>query len=391
VPDDYRRRQTLKNAERYITPELKTFEDKALSAQERALARERSLYDALLQALLPFIADCQRVATALAELDLLAAFAERARALDWVAPSFSANAGIEIEQGRHPVVEAQVEQFIANDCTLSPERKLLLITGPNMGGKSTFMRQTALIALMAYVGSYVPARRASFGPIDRIFTRIGAADDLAGGRSTFMVEMTEAAAILNDATPQSLVLMDEIGRGTSTFDGLALAWAIARHLLAHNGCHTLFATHYFELTQLPAEFPQAANVHLSAVEHGHGIVFLHAVNEGPANQSYGLQVAQLAGVPAAVIRAARKHLAHLEQQSAGQPAPQLDLFSAPLMLQDADDDHEDAAPPAPALSAAEQALLTRLRAIDPNELRPRDALDLLYELHGLAAAPDADH
>jgi DNA mismatch repair protein MutS len=389
VPDDYRRRQTLKNAERYITPELKTFEDKALSAQERALAREKSLYDALLQALLPFIADCQRVAGALAELDLLATFAERARALDWVAPSFSATSGIDIEQGRHPVVEAQVEQFIANDCTLHPERKLLLITGPNMGGKSTFMRQTALIALMAYVGSYVPARRASFGPIDRIFTRIGAADDLAGGRSTFMVEMTEAAAILNDATPQSLVLMDEIGRGTSTFDGLALAWAIARHLLAHNGCHTLFATHYFELTQLPAEFPQAANVHLSAVEHGHGIVFLHAVDEGPANQSYGLQVAQLAGVPAAVIRAARKHLAHLEQQSAAQPAPQLDLFATPApMLQDANDDEDDA----PVQSnAATHAVVERLRAIDPNELRPRDALDLLYELHELAAAPDAQH
>ena len=385
VPDDYRRRQTLKNAERYITPELKTFEDKALSAQERALARERSLYDALLQALLPFIADCQRVASALAELDLLATFAERARALDWVAPTFSEAGGIEIEQGRHPVVEAQVEQFIANDCTLSPERKLLLITGPNMGGKSTFMRQTALIALMAYVGSYVPARRAMFGPIDRIFTRIGAADDLAGGRSTFMVEMTEAAAILNDATPQSLVLMDEIGRGTSTFDGLALAWAIARHLLAHNGCHTLFATHYFELTQLPGEFPQAANVHLSAVEHGHGIVFLHAVNEGPANQSYGLQVAQLAGVPTAVIRAARKHLAHLEQQSAGQPAPQLDLFAAAPMLEDRDDD-----PPAPAVDPVTQVLVERLRAIDPNELRPRDALDLLYELRELAAPPDAD-
>ncbi|MGH8781178.1 DNA mismatch repair protein MutS [Paraburkholderia sp.] len=386
VPDDYRRRQTLKNAERYITPELKTFEDKALSAQERALARERSLYDALLQSLLPFIADCQRVASALAELDLLTAFAERARALDWVAPMFREAAGIEIEQGRHPVVEAQVEQFIANDCTLNPERKLLLITGPNMGGKSTFMRQTALIALMAYVGSYVPARRGEFGPIDRIFTRIGAADDLAGGRSTFMVEMTEAAAILNDATPQSLVLMDEIGRGTSTFDGLALAWAIARHLLAHNGCHTLFATHYFELTQLPIEFPQAANVHLSAVEHGHGIVFLHAVNEGPANQSYGLQVAQLAGVPSAVIRAARKHLAHLEQQSAGQPAPQLDLFAAAPMLEDRDDDT-----PAVAENPATQALLDRLRAIDPNELRPRDALDLLYELHDLAAPPDADH
>ncbi|GAB7523737.1 DNA mismatch repair protein MutS [Paraburkholderia sp. 2C] len=407
VPDDYRRRQTLKNAERYITPELKTFEDKALSAQERALAREKSLYDALLQALLPFIADCQRVAGALAELDLLVAFAERARALDWVAPSFTPAGGIEIEQGRHPVVEAQVEQFIANDCLLSPERKLLLITGPNMGGKSTFMRQTALIALMAYVGSYVPARRASFGPIDRIFTRIGAADDLAGGRSTFMVEMTEAAAILNDATPQSLVLMDEIGRGTSTFDGLALAWAIARHLLAQNGCHTLFATHYFELTQLPAEFPQAANVHLSAVEHGHGIVFLHAVNEGPANQSYGLQVAQLAGVPSAVIRAARKHLAHLEQQSAAQPAPQLDLFAAPPMAHDADDaydtrydahynarhdthydDRHDKTAPAPADPLAD-ALVERLRAIDPNELRPRDALDLLYELHELAAAPDA--
>jgi DNA mismatch repair protein MutS len=395
VPDDYRRRQTLKNAERYITPELKTFEDKALSAQERALAREKSLYDALLQALLPFIADCQRVAGALAELDLLVAFAERARELDWVAPSFTPAGGIEIEQGRHPVVEAQVEQFIANDCLLSPERKLLLITGPNMGGKSTFMRQTALIALMAYVGSYVPARRASFGPIDRIFTRIGAADDLAGGRSTFMVEMTEAAAILNDATPQSLVLMDEIGRGTSTFDGLALAWAIARHLLAHNGCHTLFATHYFELTQLPAEFPQAANVHLSAVEHGHGIVFLHAVNEGPANQSYGLQVAQLAGVPSAVIRAARKHLAHLEQQSAAQPAPQLDLFAAPPMAHDADDDgydrhrdddRDDAAPAA--ADPLADALVERLRAIDPNELRPRDALDLLYELHELAAAPD---
>ncbi|HEY2023959.1 DNA mismatch repair protein MutS [Paraburkholderia sp.] len=397
VPDDYRRRQTLKNAERYITPELKTFEDKALSAQERALARERALYDALLQSLLPFIPDCQRVASALAELDLLAAFGERARALDWVSPTFSPNAGIDIEQGRHPVVEAQVEQFIANDCSLDTERKLLLITGPNMGGKSTFMRQTALIALLAYVGSYVPARRAAFGPVDRIFTRIGAADDLAGGRSTFMVEMTEAAAILNDATPQSLVLMDEIGRGTSTFDGLALAWAIARHLLAHNGCHTLFATHYFELTQLPAEFPHAANVHLSAIEHGRGIVFLHAVNEGPANQSYGLQVAQLAGVPNAVIRAARKHLAHLEQQSAGQPTPQLDLFAAPpaMLAEDAVDDYgaddrnaDSGVTPA---SPAMQTLVERLRGIDPNNLRPREALELLYELHELAAAPDADH
>ena len=392
VPDDYRRRQTLKNAERYITPELKTFEDKALSAQERALAREKALYDALLQSLLPYLLDCQRVAAALAELDLLAAFAERARALDWAAPSFSDAPGIEIEQGRHPVVEAQVEQFIANDCVLNADRKLLLITGPNMGGKSTFMRQTALIALLAYVGSYVPAKRAHFGPIDRIFTRIGAADDLAGGRSTFMVEMTEAAAILNDATPQSLVLMDEIGRGTSTFDGLALAWAIARHLLSGNGCHTLFATHYFELTQLPAEFAQAANVHLSAVEHGHGIVFLHAVSEGPANQSYGLQVAQLAGVPNSVIRAARKHLVHLEQMSAGQPTPQLDLFAAPAAAIDDEFDapkhYVEDAPQAEEDPAAAR-VAERLRAIDPNELRPRDALDLLYELHELATAPDA--
>ncbi|WP_323120691.1 DNA mismatch repair protein MutS [Burkholderia alba] len=385
VPDDYRRRQTLKNAERYITPELKTFEDKALSAQERALARERALYDGVLQALLPFIAECQRVAGGLAELDLLAAFAERARALDWVAPEFSDEIGIEIEQGRHPVVEAQVEQFIANDCRLNPERKLLLITGPNMGGKSTFMRQTALIALMAYVGSYVPAKAARFGPIDRIFTRIGAADDLAGGRSTFMVEMTEAAAILNDATPQSLVLMDEIGRGTSTFDGLALAWAIARHLLSHNACYTLFATHYFELTQLPTEFPHAANVHLSAVEHGHGIVFLHAVDEGPANQSYGLQVAQLAGVPTPVIRAARKHLAYLEQQSAAQVTPQLDLFAAPPAHGDTDDDADE--PPA---AAAPHPALERLLELDPDDLKPRDALDLLYELHALARAGGTD-
>ncbi|RDU97877.1 DNA mismatch repair protein MutS [Trinickia dinghuensis] len=387
VPDDYRRRQTLKNAERYITPELKAFEDKALSAQERALARERALYDALLQTLLPFIEDCQRVAAALAELDLLAAFAERAQALRWVAPEFSEDGGIDIEQGRHPVVEAQVEQFVANDCRLSTERKLLLITGPNMGGKSTFMRQTALIALMAYVGSYVPAQRACFGPIDRIFTRIGAADDLAGGRSTFMVEMTEAAAILNDATEHSLVLMDEIGRGTSTFDGLALAWAIARHLLSANGCYTLFATHYFELTQLPAEFAQAANVHLSAVEHGHGIVFLHAVSEGPASQSYGLQVAQLAGVPAAVIRAARKHLAHLEQQSVAQATPQLDLFAAPVFAEDAPDESDDAG--AQAAERLPHPALERLKGIDPNELRPRDALDLIYELHDLASAAEA--
>jgi len=284
-----------------------------------------------------------------------------------------------------------------------------LITGPNMGGKSTFMRQTALIALLAYVGCYVPAESVRLGPLDAIFTRIGASDDLAGGRSTFMVEMTESAAILHTATDQSLVLMDEIGRGTSTFDGLALAWAIARHLLGHNRSYTLFATHYFELTQLPDEFPQCANVHLSAVEHGEGIVFLHAVQDGPASQSYGLQVAQLAGVPMPVIRAARKHLALLEQQALDPSAPQLDLF-APRAVVDHDSDEDDARDAfdgvegteasggfpadgrhaaqhmgAPALDPAAEATLARLAGIDPDDLRPREALDLLYELRGLLA------
>ncbi|RAS08138.1 DNA mismatch repair protein MutS [Cupriavidus alkaliphilus] len=392
VPDDYRRRQTLKNAERYITPELKAFEDKALSAQDRALAREKQLYDVLLQALLPHIGELQRVAGALARLDVLAALAERAQTLDWSAPERVAENVVDIVQGRHPVVEGQLAAesvaFIANDCQLNEARKLLLITGPNMGGKSTFMRQTALIVLLACVGAYVPARRAVIGPIDRIFTRIGAADDLAGGRSTFMVEMTEAAGILHHATPASLVLMDEIGRGTSTFDGLALAWAIARHLLSHNRSHTLFATHYFELTQLPQEFPQAANVHLSAVEHGDGIVFLHAVQDGPASQSYGLQVAQLAGVPQPVIRAARKHLAWLEQQSAdATPTPQLDLFAAPP-TPDGDDawDHNPAATAvsAPALAAEQAAVIDALADMDPDTLTPRAALEALYRLKALA-------
>ncbi|WP_430869644.1 DNA mismatch repair protein MutS [Cupriavidus basilensis] len=390
VPDDYRRRQTLKNAERYITPELKAFEDKALSAQDRALAREKLLYDGLLQQLLPHIGELQRVAGALARLDVLAALAERAQTLDWTQPERVDENVIDIVQGRHPVVEGQLAAesvpFIANECQLTEARKLLLITGPNMGGKSTFMRQTALIVLLACVGAYVPARRAVIGPIDRIFTRIGAADDLAGGRSTFMVEMTEAAAILHNATPASLVLMDEIGRGTSTFDGLALAWAIARHLLAHNRSHTLFATHYFELTQLPQEFTQAANVHLSAVEHGDGIVFLHAVQDGPASQSYGLQVAQLAGVPQPVIRAARKHLAWLEQQSAdATPTPQLDLFAAPPPPLDEDDYAEPATSHcAGAISPQQAALLDAVAELDPDSLTPRDALDALYRLHALA-------
>jgi DNA mismatch repair protein MutS len=364
VPDDYRRRQTLKNAERYITPELKAFEDKALSAQERALAREKLLYEQLLDELAPSLPPLQSAAAAIAQLDALAAFAERAATLDWNAPEFVEDACIDIAAGRHPVVESQVDDFIANDARLNPMRQMLLITGPNMGGKSTYMRQIALIALLAHIGSYVPARQARLGPIDQIFTRIGAADDLAGGRSTFMVEMTEAAYILHHATPESLVLMDEIGRGTSTFDGLALAWAIARHLIEKCRCYTLFATHYFELTALGAEFRHVANVHLDAVEHRDRIVFLHAVEEGPANRSYGLQVAQLAGVPPSVIRAARKRLSELEEL--GLTAnPQRDLF-APAA----------AVPEEPPRNAA----LELLRAADPDALTPREALDLLYRL-----------
>jgi DNA mismatch repair protein MutS len=369
VPDDYRRRQTLKNAERYITPELKTFEDKALSAQERALAREKFLYDRLLDALAAHIPALQGVAEALAELDLLAAFAERALALDLNAPRFTDEAVLEIDGGRHPVVQAQVDNFIANDARFSAARQMLLITGPNMGGKSTYMRQVALIVLLAHCGSFVPATSACIGPIDQIFTRIGAADDLAGGRSTFMVEMTEAAYILHHATPQSLVLMDEIGRGTSTFDGLALAWAIAHHLVEKNRSFTLFATHYFELTRLAERFRQVANVHLDAVEHKDHIVFLHSVEEGPANQSYGMQVAQLAGVPANVIRAARRHLAELEQNAANMN-PQRDLFSAPL---------EDTAPAEPPAHPA----LQLLRDTEPDALTPKQALELLYRLKQL--------
>ncbi|MBS0307370.1 MAG: DNA mismatch repair protein MutS [Proteobacteria bacterium] len=371
VPDDYRRRQTLKNAERYITPELKAFEDKALSAQDRALSREKFLYEQVLRDLGSHIGTLQAIAQAMAQLDTLTALAEHALRNNWCAPQLESEPTIAIKQGRHPVVENQIERFIANDCELSTERKLLLITGPNMGGKSTYMRQVALITLLAYVGSFVPASQATIGPIDRIFTRIGAADDLAGGRSTFMVEMTESAAILNGATEQSLVLMDEVGRGTSTFDGLALAWAIARYLIDSAKSFTLFATHYFELTQLPETHPSAANVHLSAVEHKDSIVFLHAVQAGPASQSYGLQVAQLAGVPANVIRAARKHLAALEAHSV-QAAPQFDLFaSVAAQVEDPPTTHEH-----PVLSA--------LNAIDPDSLSPRAALDALYQLKQLS-------
>ena len=370
VPEHYRRRQTLKNAERYITPELKAFEDKALSAQERALVREKQLYEQLLLQLQPHIVALQTIAQALAQLDCVVALAEHATRHQWCAPQLVAEPILDIKQGRHPVVENQIEKFIANDCELDIDRKMLLITGPNMGGKSTYMRQVALITLLAYVGSYVPADKAIIGPIDRIFTRIGAADDLAGGRSTFMVEMTESAAILNAATENSLVLMDEVGRGTSTFDGLALAWAIAKHLITHTNSYTLFATHYFELTQLPEIHSTAKNVHLSAVEHKETIVFLHAVQDGPASQSYGLQVAQLAGIPSQVIRAARKHLAELEAHSI-QSSPQFDLFAEAASKIEIE---TDCTP-----------LHKALEEIDPDALSPREALDVLYRLKKIDA------
>ncbi|MGB9149020.1 MAG: DNA mismatch repair protein MutS, partial [Burkholderiales bacterium] len=362
IPDDYRRRQTLKNAERYITSELKTFEDKALSANERALAREKFLYDGLLDSLSAHIPTLQKISTAIAEADVLCAFAENASTLNHSAPQFTADEVISIDAGRHPVVEAQVENFIANGTQLSRSRQLLLITGPNMGGKSTYMRQVALIVLLAHCGAFVPAQAAVLGPIDQIFTRIGAADDLAGGRSTFMVEMTEAANILNNATRNSLVLLDEIGRGTSTFDGLSLAWAIARHLAEKTRSYTLFATHYFELTCLSDDLPQIANAHLDAVEHHDKIVFLHALEDGPANQSYGLQVAQLAGVPRAVVAAAKKRLTLLENRSHGNSL-QADLFSAP-----------------PASELEIPAAIDMLQRIKPDELSPKQALELIYQL-----------
>jgi DNA mismatch repair protein MutS len=369
IPDDYRRRQTLKNAERYITPELKAFEDKALSARERSLAREKSLYEALLVQLDPAIASLQAAADALATVDVLTAHAEQAAGQRWTQPSFVDRPGVTIRGGRHPVVEMQVDHFIPNAVTLSEERRLLLVTGPNMGGKSTYMRQTAVIALFAYCGLHVPAESVVIGPLDAIYTRIGAADDLAGGRSTFMVEMTEAAAILHRATAESLVVVDEIGRGTSTFDGLALAWSIARHLALKTRCLTLFATHYFELTALAAELDGCANIHFDAVEHKDGIVFLHAVEDGPANQSYGLQVAKLAGVPAETVRQARSYLARLDHFSARRDH-QGDLFTASA--------------PELELERPEAALLDRIDALDPDALSPREAHAALYELKRLA-------
>ena len=377
VPDDYRRRQTLKNAERYITPELKEFEDRILSAHARALEREKHLYRQLLEGLVAHLETFQRIALALAELDVLACFAECARTREYCAPELADAPGIDIEAGRHPVVEQVLDEpFVPNDTVLNDQRRLLLITGPNMGGKSTYMRQTALIVLMACIGSHVPARRARIGPIDRIFTRIGAADDLGSGRSTFMVEMTEAASILHHATDCSLVLMDEIGRGTSTFDGLALALSCAEQLATRNASFTLFATHYFELTQLADRHPGIVNLHLEATTHEQQIVFLHAVRDGPASQSYGLQVARLAGIPAEVIRQAQAHLLELEDDSTrrwARSGPQPDLFASPSPT-------PDPAPPSP--------LLESLRGLEPDRLSPREALELLYRLKQLAE--DAD-
>jgi DNA mismatch repair protein MutS len=369
VPPDYRRRQTLKNAERFITPELKAFEDKALAAGERALARERALYDELLDRLGEAIPRLRAIADAAAELDALCSLAAGAERLKLAAPEFTEEDRIEIAGGRHLVVESQVDAFIANDTSLARSRQLLLITGPNMGGKSTYMRQVAQIVLLARCGSFVPADSALVGPVDRLFTRIGASDDLAGGRSTFMVEMTEAASILNNATAKSLVLIDEIGRGTSTFDGLALAWAIARHLAENVRCWTLFATHYFELTQLAAELPQVANVHLDAVEHKDRIVFLHRLEAGPADRSYGLQVAALAGVPRDVIKAARRHLGELESHMAPRSA-QAGLFDAP-----------------PAAAPAERhPLVEALADLDPDAMSPKEALEALYRLRKMLDA-----
>ena len=376
VPADYQRRQTLKNAERYITPELKSFEDKALSAQERALAREKWLYEQLLDALQSHLGELSALASSLAALDALAALAERAYTLNWCRPSFVSMPCIDIEAGRHPVVEMRLREtgggeFIANDCRLDARTRLLVITGPNMGGKSTYMRQVALTVLLAAMGSFVPAASCRLGPIDAIHTRIGAADDLANAQSTFMLEMTEAAAILHGAGEHSLVLMDEIGRGTSTFDGLALASAIAGHLHDRNKSFALFATHYFELTEFPAQHARALNVHVGAVESGEQIVFLHQIEAGPASRSYGVQVARLAGMPASLVRQARHTLEALETMQHARDA-QVDLFA-----------------PAPTSPASPQpsALDAALSALDPDSLTPREALDALYRLKSLQKEP----
>ena len=380
VPADYRRRQTMKSAERFTTPELKAYEDKALSAGERCLAREKELYEALLDALQMHLEALSAVARSLAAIDALAALAECAKRSDWCRPRFVKEPCIDIERGRHPVVEARLaesgQSFIANDCRLDAKRRMLVVTGPNMGGKSTFMRQVALITLLASMGSFVPAAACRLGPIDGIYTRIGAADDLANAQSTFMVEMTEAAAIVHSATEQSLVLMDEVGRGTSTFDGLALAGAIAHHLHDRNRSFTLFATHYFELTDFPLRHERALNVHVGAVESGDDIAFLHEIEPGPASRSFGVQVARLAGMPGPLLRHARAALEGLEAERVARQ-PQIDLFTAPA---GADEGVEpvQASPGVP-----DSALASAVDALDPDMLTPREALDALYRLKAL--------
>ena len=381
MPAEYIRRQTLKNAERFITPELKEFEDKVLSARSKSLSREKALYDDLLDTLAVDLAAMQASAEALAQLDVLICFAERATNLDFCKPKLTTEPGIDIEAGRHPVVESvSSDTFVANDASLNRERKMLIITGPNMGGKSTYMRQTALIVLLALCGSFVPAKRVKLGPIDRIFTRIGSADDLAGGRSTFMVEMTETANILHNATQDSLVLMDEVGRGTSTFDGLSLAWAAAVYIAQRLNAYTLFATHYFELTSLPDDFDSIVNVHLDAVEHDSGIVFMHSVKPGPANQSYGLQVAQLAGIPAAVIDSARGKLAQLEAESLATTTSQ--AVASARLLETAVSSTSSLAEPyqSELFAPATHPIIETLERINPDDISAKEALALLYEL-----------
>ncbi|MEH8033110.1 DNA mismatch repair protein MutS [Gallibacterium anatis] len=371
APTHYIRRQTLKNAERFIIPELKDYEDKVLKAKGAALALEKQLYDELFDLLLPHLSALQTTSLTLAELDVLANLAERAETLNYVAPTFSEQTLISIEAGRHPVVETVLQDpFIANPLDLNQKRHLLIITGPNMGGKSTYMRQTALITLMAYIGSFVPAQQAVIGPIDRIFTRIGASDDLASGRSTFMVEMSEMANILHQATPQSLVLIDEIGRGTSTYDGLSLAWACAEWLATQLKSLTLFATHYFELTSLPQQLPGCINIHLDAKEHNDTIAFMHSVQEGAANKSYGIAVAQLAGVPRPVIQLAKQKLKQLEKLSLQNS--QINDYQTELDFN-----------PEPEFDANSEAILQQLAQIDPDDLTPKQALAMLYQLKKL--------
>ena len=380
APTEYIRRQTLKNAERFITPELKTFEDKALSAKSRALTREKALYEELIDALNQDLAALQVSAAAVSELDALCCLAERALSLNFCRPQLTQSGGIRILQGRHPVVEALIDDpYVPNDIELDDSQKMLVITGPNMGGKSTYMRQTAVCVLLAQIGSFVPASSAEIALVDRIFTRIGSSDDLAGGRSTFMVEMTETANILNNATSKSLVLMDEVGRGTSTYDGLSLAWACVEHLAKKVKAFTLFATHYFELTALAETLKGVENVHLDATEHGEDIVFLHNIKTGPASKSFGLQVARLAGIPASILEEAKRQLARLETnggksqqknasatggpdyQGYAHSVQQPDLFQTPI-----DDE-----------------VFQKLDGISPDDITPKQALDLVYELKSL--------